>query len=282
MDQHQNYVGIFLHEARSSSSPSRWWSGAGWTSRWVWERPIVFRPERRLVTPPTGCARRPGCSSRRRPTRWARQHESRWRRARLRNTRGEWNKHIVRFWSAFSPESQSEHRAQLFWTTSGTNCRSDRLSSVKLRLKTFLHGDFYSLLFSLLNIFYHLFKLIFLFCELVFMFYFLVSSCLFICISMSFYVSELFYTNQLALKMWDFTAAQLEHYTECFHVFRRSLQEETVKGSFCFQYNHTHVLLVWNLHSETFFFITHQQILSRKLATTPWFISQIYKTSVNG
>ena len=148
MDQHQNYVGIVLHEARSSSSPSRWWSGAGWTSRWVWERPIVFRPERRLVTPPTGCARRPGCSSRRRPTRWARQHESRWRRARLRNTRGEWNKHIVRFWSAFSPESQSEHRAQLFWTTSGTNCRSDRLSSVKLRLKTFLHGDFYSLLFS--------------------------------------------------------------------------------------------------------------------------------------
>lgn len=82
--------------------------------------------------------------------------------------------------------------------------------------------------------------------------------------------------------MSDFTAALLENYDECFDVFRRSLRVEIVRGSFPFQYNHTHVLLVCNLYTETFFFITYKQILSRKLATTPWFISQIYTTSVNG
>lgn len=83
MDHNQNNVQITLQETRSSSSPSRWWSGAGWTSRWVWERTVVSLPERRLVTPPTGCAHRPGCSKLRRPTRSARRHVSRWRRARL-------------------------------------------------------------------------------------------------------------------------------------------------------------------------------------------------------
>lgn len=73
-----------------------------------------------------------------------------------------------------------------------------------------------------------------------------------------FYVSELFFTNKLGLKMSDFTAA-------CFDVFRH--------WSFPFQYNHTYVLLVYNLNSETFF-LYHTQILShkRRLNLYPRFI----------
>lgn len=66
-----------------SSSPFHWWPGAEWTSHWVWEQSVVFRPVQRLVTPPTGCAHRPGHSSQPHPTRSTRLHGSRWQRAHL-------------------------------------------------------------------------------------------------------------------------------------------------------------------------------------------------------
>lgn len=37
-----------------------WCLGAEWTSRWVWECPVLFQSEH--LTPPTGCAHRPHCS----------------------------------------------------------------------------------------------------------------------------------------------------------------------------------------------------------------------------
>lgn len=85
------------------SSPFRWWPDAEWTSHWVWERPIVFRPAHRLATPPTECAHRPGCSSQQHPTRSTRLHGSRWRRARLRKT---WCRYEPKGWHViFSGDS---------------------------------------------------------------------------------------------------------------------------------------------------------------------------------
>jgi len=83
-----------LHPLMPSSSPCRWCSDAESTSRWVWAQPIVFRPESRLATPPTGCARSPRCSNQSHPTGSTRPYGSRWRRAGLRKT---WNtSHVSR------------------------------------------------------------------------------------------------------------------------------------------------------------------------------------------
>lgn len=67
-----------------SSSLFRWCTGAEWTSHSDWERLSEFPPASKTVAPPTGCAHRPGSSSRPRPTGSTRLHGSRWQTACLR------------------------------------------------------------------------------------------------------------------------------------------------------------------------------------------------------
>lgn len=65
-------------------SPSHWWSGAGWTSHWVWGQPALFHSGSWTVTPPTGCAHRPGYWNQTNPTRSTPPHGNRWQKSDLR------------------------------------------------------------------------------------------------------------------------------------------------------------------------------------------------------
>lgn len=78
--------------------------GAECTYHWVWERSIEFLHGPKTVTPPTGCAQRPGSSSQPHPTGSTRLHGSHWRTACLRK-RGRVH---VRCRSTWSPEEAPE------------------------------------------------------------------------------------------------------------------------------------------------------------------------------